>query len=342
MKAIRFGRFGAAQNRRSALQRLPLMLAAAWAPAALAATPKTERPGKRRDRTGEPETHHRTVEIDGLTIFYREAGPADGPVVLLLDGWPSSSRMFRNLIPQLADRYRVIAPDYPGAGNSSAPDRSAFVYSFDHVSEIMDAFVKALHIEKFALYAMDFGGAVGYRLMLKKPYRMTAMVIQNAPAYPEGGEGGFWGPIAAYWKSGSAEDRSKVRQYFSQESIKRQYTLGVRDPSLIDPDNWVIDAALIARLGLDEVSLDMLYDIRNNVPVFAAARQYFRERQPPTLIVSGANDEIFPGDNQKQYLRDLPKAELRLLDTGHFALEDKCSEIAALMHDFLDRTAAIR
>jgi pimeloyl-ACP methyl ester carboxylesterase len=166
---------------------------------------------------------------------------------------------------------------------------------------------------------------------------MTALVVQNTPAYPEGSKGGFWGPIAAYWKSGSVEDRNNIRPYLGQQSIKRQYTLGVRDPSLIDPDNWVIDAALIARPGMDEVSLDLIYDIRNNVPVFAAARQYFRDQQPPTLIVSGANDEIFPGDNQKQYLNDLPDAELHLFDSGHCALEDKVNEIACVMHGFLDR-----
>lgn len=329
-------------NRRSTLLRLALGLGTAWASPALFRTVKAERKGKRRDPNGEAPTHYRTVEIEGLPIFYREAGPADGPVVLLLHGWPSSSRMFRNLIPQLADRYRVIAPDYPGFGNSAAPDRNAFAYTFDHLGEIMEALVQALHIERLALYVMDFGGPVGYRLMLRKPYRMTAMVVQNGPAYPEGGEGGFWGPIAAYWKSGSAGDRQRVRQYLGQESIKRQYTLGVRDPSLVDPDNWVIDAALIARPGMDEVSLDLLYDIRKNVPVFAAARQYFRERQPLALIVSGANDEIFPGDNQKQYLGDLPRAEMHLLDTGHFALEDKGTEIAALMRGFLDRTLATR
>ena len=266
------------------------------------------------DQADLPRTQHRTIEINGLPIFYREAGPVDGPVVLLLHGWPSSSRMFRNLIPRLADRYRVIAPDYPGFGNSAAPSRSAFTYSFEHFGEVLEAFVQALHIESFALYVMDFGGPLGFRLMLKKPYRMTALVVQNTPAYPEGSKGGFWGPIAAYWKSGSAEDRNNLRPYLGQQSIKRQYTLGVGDPSLIDPDNWVIDAALIARPGMDEVSLDLIYDIRNNVPVFAAARQYFRDQQPPTLIVSGANDEIFPGDNQKQYLNDLPKAELHLFE----------------------------
>jgi pimeloyl-ACP methyl ester carboxylesterase len=329
-------------NRRSTLQRLSLALGTAWAPPAFARTAGNGRRDRHRARNSKAETHYRTVEIDGLPIFYREAGPTDGPVVLLLHGWPSSSRMFRNLIPRLADRYRVIAPDYPGFGNSAAPDRNAFAYSFDHLGEVMEAFVQALHIERFALYVMDFGGPVGYRLMLKKPYRMTAMVVQNGPAYPEGGEGGFWGPIAAYWKSGSAEDRQKLRQYLGQEAIKRQYTLGVRDPSLVDPDNWVIDAALIARPGMDDVSLDLLYDIRKNVSVFAAARQYFRDQQPPALIVSGGNDEIFSADNQRQYLGDLPNAEIHLQDTGHFALEDKGEEIASLMHDFLDRTSAIR
>jgi pimeloyl-ACP methyl ester carboxylesterase len=331
--------FASHVDRRSTLRNLAIAAGTVWAaPAFAQATAES----KDQVRGRKPQPHYRTVEINGLPIFYREAGPADGPVLLLLHGWPSSSRMFRNLIPQLADRYRVIAPDYPGFGNSAAPDRSAFAYTFDHLAEAMEGLVQALHIEKFALYVMDFGGPIGYRLMLKKPYRTTALIVQNGPAYPEGGEGGFWGPIAAYWKSGSSADRQKVRLYLGQDSIKRQYVLGVRDPSLVDPDNWVLDAALIARPGMDDVSLDLLYDIRNNVPVFAAARQYFRDQQPPMLIVSGANDEIFPGDNQKQYLGDLPKAELHLMDTGHFALEDKGDEIAALMHDFLDRTVPSR
>jgi pimeloyl-ACP methyl ester carboxylesterase len=289
------------------------------------------------DRFAAVKTFYRTIEIGGLPIFYREAGPVDGPVVLLLHGWPSSSRLFRNLIPLLADRYHVIAPDYPGFGNSAAPSRDVFAYTFDHLGEVMEAFVQALHIEKFALYVTDFGGPLGFRLMLQKPSRMTALVVQNTPAYPEGSEGRFWGPIAAYWKSGSAADRQKIRSYLNEDSIKRQYTFGVRDPALIDPENWVIDATLIARPGMDEVSLDLLYDIRNNRAVFAAARQYFRDRQPPTLIVSGANDEIFPADNQRQYLIDLPKAELHLQDSGHCPLEDKVDEIGRLMHGFLDR-----
>jgi pimeloyl-ACP methyl ester carboxylesterase len=183
----------------------------------------------------------------------------------------------------------------------------------------MEAFVNALYIEKLAPYAMDFRDPISYRLMLKTPYRITSLAIHNAPAYREG----FWRPIGACWKSGSAKDRSKVRQYLGQESIGRHYILGVRDPSLVASGDWVSDAALIARSGLDETSLDMLYDIRDNVPVFAAARQYFREREPPLLIVSGANDESLPSDNQKQFYRDLPKAELHLLDAGHFALQEQ-------------------
>jgi pimeloyl-ACP methyl ester carboxylesterase len=174
--------------------------------------------------------------------------------------------------------------------------------------------------------------------MLKRPHRLTALVVQNGPAYPEGDEGGWWATLARYWEDGSAESRRESREYIRPESVKRQYLVGVSDPSLVDPDNWLVDHALMARPGMDEVSLDLLYDIRNNVPVFAAAREYFREKQPPTLIVSGANDEIFPGNNQKQYLGDLPNAELHLLDSGHFALEDKCLEIASLMNDFLSRT----
>lgn len=284
-----------------------------------------------------PPTHYRTAQIGGHAIFYREAGPPDAPVVLLLHGWPTSSRMFRNLIPRLADRYHVIAPDYLGFGSSEAPDHASFTYSFDRLAEPIEGLLQQLGVRSFALYAMDFGGPIGYRLMLKQPYRMTALIVQNAPAYPEGGEPGFWAPLVQYWKDGSAQNRQAIRAYFEPAAIKAQYLVGVRDPSLVDPDSWLVDQALIARPGMDEVSLDLLHDIPSNVPVFAAAREYFRAHQPPTLIVSGANDVIFPGDNQKRFLGDLPHAELHLLDTGHFALEDKADEIAALIHGFLDR-----
>jgi pimeloyl-ACP methyl ester carboxylesterase len=292
-------------------------------------------------QTATAEIHHRTVEVNGLKIFYREAGPPHAPVILLLHGWPASSRMFKGLMPRLADRYRLIAPDYPGFGHSECPPRERFAYTFDHLGEVMEGFVQALGIQRFVLYGQDFGGAVGYRLMLKKPHRMTALIAQNNPAYAEGGKGdsGWWGILERYWKEGTFEARERARRYNDPESIKAQYLYGVSDPSLVDPDNWLIDNALMARPGWQAISLDMLYDIRNNRPVFEAAHAYFREQQPPTLIVSGKNDEIFPEENQKLYLGDLPHAELHLVESGHFALEDKAPEIAALIRDFLGRAA---
>jgi pimeloyl-ACP methyl ester carboxylesterase len=289
------------------------------------------------------QIHHRTVNVNGLKIFYREAGPANAPVILLLHGWPASSRMFKGLMPRLADRYRLVAPDYPGFGHSECPPREQFTYTFDHFGEVMEGFVEALGIKRFALYGHDFGGAVGYRLMLKKPYRMTALIVQNTPAYPEGGgEDDWWATLGRYWHEGTPEARERARSYNDPVSVRAQYLYGVPDPTLVDPDNWLIDNALIARPGWQDISLDMLYDIRNNGPVFKAAQAYFREQQPPTLIVSGKNDEIFPGENQKLYLGDLPKAELHLFESGHFALEDRAPEIAELMRDFLGRVPAMR
>ena len=244
--------------------------------------------------------------------------------------------MYRNLIPRLADKYHVIAPDYPGFGNSGVPPRSQYDYSFDSMSEIVDALLDKLKIDSFALYIMDFGGPIGFRLMLKKPGRMTALITQNGPAYPDQGE--WWKGLAQYWKDGTPQSRQNVRAYFTPEAIRQQYVFGVRDVSRIDPDNWLIDTCLLNRPGLDEIHLDMLYDIRKNVPIFKAVHEYFRSQRPPTLIVTGANDQIFPGEIMKNYLGDLPDAELHLLDTGHFALEDHCDEIASLMRSFLGRT----
>ena len=282
-------------------------------------------------------THFRTANAGGLEIFYRETGPPDAPVVLLLHGFPSSSRMFRNLIPKLAERYRVIAPDYPAFGHSSTPDRAQFVYSFDHVAEIINAFLDALGIKQFAMYVMDFGAPVGYRLVLNYGKRLTGIIAQNAP-HSEIGTLPWWATLAAYWKNGSTEHREAARSYLTEDAIKGQYLVGVRDPSLIDPDSWLFDKALVDRPGVDEIMLDMLYDIRNNAPTFIAMQEYFRREQPPGLIVTGANDEIFPESNMRLFLRDLPNASFHALDTGHFALEDKCPEIAALMLDFLNAT----
>jgi pimeloyl-ACP methyl ester carboxylesterase len=281
-------------------------------------------------------THYRTTLIDGVDLFYREAGLKEAPVLLLLHGFPSSSRMFRNLIPQLSDTYHVIAPDYPGFGHSGVPDRSRFAYTFDHLAELIDKLLATLDVRRFALYVMDFGAPVGFRLALQHPDRLTALVLQNAPLYPEKPQG-WWATLGQYWADGSAAHRAASRPYLELEGIRAQYLYGVRNPSLIDPDTWTIDEALIRRPGVDEIMLDLLYDIRNNVPTFQAMQQFLRVRRPPTLVATGANDEIFPEAVVRQILDDLPQTEYHALDTGHFALEDKGDEIAQLMRDFLSR-----
>jgi pimeloyl-ACP methyl ester carboxylesterase/uncharacterized protein YciI len=280
--------------------------------------------------------HYRRAMVDGVDVSYREAGPADAPVVLLLHGFPSSSRMFRNLIPQLSDAYHVIAPDYPGFGHSGVPDRADFAYTFDHLAEVIDKLLDQLGVRQFAIYIMDFGGPVGCRLALWHPERLTAVIAQNAPLYPEGPRG-WWATLGRYWADGSAEHREAARTYLELDGLREQYLYGVRDPSVIDPDNWVIDKALIDRPGVDAIMLDLLYDIRNNLPTVTAMQEFLRVRRPPTLVATGANDEIFPEELVRQILRDHPGAEYHALDTGHFALEDKVDEIAALMRDFLAR-----
>jgi pimeloyl-ACP methyl ester carboxylesterase len=284
-------------------------------------------------------THYRTATVDGVGVFYREAGPSDAPVVVLLHGFPSSSRMFRDLIPQLSDAYHVIAPDYPGFGHSAVPSRADFAYTFDHLAEITGQLLDQLGVRQFALYVMDFGAPIGFRLVLRHPERLTALVAQNAPLYPEEPRG-WWATLGRYWADGSPEHREASRAYLELEGIRAQYLVGVKDPSLVDPDNWTIDTALIDRPGVGEIMLDLLYDIRGNGPTFKAMQQFLRDRQPPTLVVAGVNDEIFPGEVQRQILTDLPGGEFHPLDTGHFALEDQAPEIAQLMRDLLGRVLA--
>lgn len=281
-------------------------------------------------------THYRTLKVDGIDIFYREAGPVDAPTVVLLHGFPTSSRMFRNLIPKLADRYHVIAPDYPGFGQSGAPDRKDFKYTFARFAELMDGLLNQLGAKRYALYVQDYGAPVGYRLALRHPERVTALVVQNGNAYDEGLKE-FWNPLKAYWADGSKQHRKALRAGLTPAATKSQYVGGVRDASRIDPDNWVHDQALLDRPGIDEIMLDLFKDYGTNVALYPQFQAFFRERRPPTLIVWGQNDVIFPADGARPYLRDLPDAEFHLLDTGHFALEDKGDEIAKLMHDFLDR-----
>lgn len=281
--------------------------------------------------------HHQHAVVDGVNVAYREAGPPDAAAVILLHGFPSSSRMFRNLIPQLADTYHVIAPDYPAFGHSGVPDRVGFGYTFDHLAEVIDKLLEHLGVRQFAIYVMDFGGPVGYRLALWHPERLTAVIAQNAPLYPEEPRG-WWATLGRYWADGSAEHREASRAYLELDGLRGQYLYGVRDRSVIDPDNWITDKALIDRPGVDEVMLDLLYDIRNNAATFTAMQGFLRDRRPPTLVATGANDEIFPEEVVRQVLRDHPGAEYHALDTGHFALEDKADEIAALTRDFLART----
>lgn len=283
-----------------------------------------------------PTTHHRMAKIDGIDVFYREAGPRDAPVVVLLHGFPSSSHMYRNLIPELAGRYRVIAPDYPGFGESASPPRGQFQYSFSHFAELTDSLLTRLGAQRYALYVMDYGAPVGYRLALRHPERVTALVVQNGNAYEEGLRE-FWTPIKAYWNSGELADREKLRAGTTLAATRSQYLDGVSDASRVDPAAWEHDQAHLDRAGNVEIQLDLFYDYRTNVGLYPEFQKFFRERHPPTLIVWGKNDVIFPTPGALAYLEDLPDAELHLLDTGHFALEDKGGEIAALMKDFLDR-----
>ena len=284
-------------------------------------------------------THHRTATVDGVEIFYREAGPTDGPAVVLLHGFPTSSHMFRNLIPLLADKYHVIAPDYPGFGHSAAPEHTAFDYSFGHYADLMDGLLEQLKVPRYAMYVMDYGAPVGYRLALKHPERVSAIIVQNGNAYEEGLKA-FWDPIKAYWADGSSARREALNVLVAPATTKFQYVDGVSDISRIDPDNWSHDQALLDRPGNRDIQLDLFKDYGSNVRLYPKFQAFFREYKPPMLIVWGKNDTIFPADGAPPYLRDLPEAELHLLDTGHFALEDKLDEMAPLIRDFLDRQFA--
>jgi pimeloyl-ACP methyl ester carboxylesterase len=283
--------------------------------------------------------HHRFATIDGLKIFYREAGPADGPVVLLLHGFPTSSHMFRNLMPLLADRYHVIAPDYPGYGQSDMPDPATYAYTFDGFGEVVEKLLSQLGVTSFAMYVMDYGAPVGWRLFLKTPERITALIIQNGNAYDEGLKK-FWDPIKVYWNDGSKVSRDALLGLVSLETTIFQYTDGVDDKTRISPDNWVHDQALLDRPKNADVQMDVMYDYRTNLPLYPAVQELFRKHQPPALIVWGERDFIFPADGAHPYKRDLKDLEFHLIPTGHFALEDRADEMVPLIRDFLDRKVA--
>jgi pimeloyl-ACP methyl ester carboxylesterase len=288
-----------------------------------------------------PETTYHTVDVAGVQLFYREAGPKDAPHVLLLHGYPASSHMFRNLIPALADRFHVVAPDYPGFGHSAMPAPADFDYSFDHLAEVIDAFAVRLGLDRYALYVQDYGAPVGFRLAVRHPERVSALIVQNGNAYQEGLRE-FWAPIKAYWQDPTGEPRTGMAKALELEATRWQYLAGVRRPERVSPDIWLIDQALLDRPGNKEIQLQLFYDYRNNPTRYPEWQAYFRRHQPPTLVVWGRNDPIFPAEGAHPYARDLKDVESHLLDTGHFALEEEGDTIATLMRSFLERKVAGR
>jgi pimeloyl-ACP methyl ester carboxylesterase len=276
---------------------------------------------------------HKTVSIDGQEVFYREAGSSAAPVLLLLHGFPTSSNMFRNLIPKLAEKFHVIAPDYIGYGHSSMPAHDTFSYTFENQTNFVEKLTEELNLGKYILYVMDYGAPIGYRLAIRHPERVAGLIIQNGNAY-EGGLLKFWDPIKEYWKDRSSENENKVVFLVGLDATKWQYQNGVSDLSLLDPTAWTMDQHGLDRPGNGSVQLDMLYDYQTNVPLYPQFQEFFRKYQPPTLILWGNNDFIFPPDGADLYKKDLPHLEMHMFDTGHFALETHGDEMAELILKF--------
>ena len=306
-----------------------------------------------------PNVSYRTVTVEDVDIFYREAGDPNKPTILLLHGFPTSSHMFRDLLPELADEYHLVAPDYPGYGFSSMPAVDEFDYSFDNVARLIGKFVDEIGVDNFSVYLMDYGAPVGFRLVTAQPDRIESLIVQNGNAYDEGIDNNFWEPIKEYWKDRSAVNKGldndwwkNVKAAYQQPEMandaalrflttlgatKWQYTNGVANAEAVSPDTWGHVQPLLDRDGNQETQLQMFYSYGTNPPLYPAWQKYFREYQPPTLIVWGKNDEIFPAAGAAPYKRDLQDLEYHLIDTGHFALETHGQEIADLMRDFLNR-----
>ena len=328
-------------NRRNFIRQSSISLAfGAAVPEAVAQSnnAKVEHAKKRKfvaENTHVPLTFIRRIEADGVTVFYREAGPSDAPVVLLLHGFPTSSFQYRELIPRLADRYRVIAPDLPGFGFTEVPEKRNYKYSFEALAKTVQAFTDALYLKRYALYVFDYGAPTGFRLAMARPERVTAIVSQNGNAY-EDGLGDAWAPIRRYWSEPNAANREVVRKAaLSPEGIRYQYLEGVPHPERIAPEGYTLDEALIARPGNTDIQLDLFLDYANNVKLYPAFQEYFRKSKPPLLAIWGKHDPFFIPAGAEAFLRDNPKASVEFLDTGHFALETHVEEVALAMRHFL-------
>jgi pimeloyl-ACP methyl ester carboxylesterase len=281
-------------------------------------------------------SHNKNIQVNGVNLFYREAGNPASPTVLLLHGFPTSSHMFRNLIPRLADAYHVVAPDLPGFGFSEAPARSSFKYTFDNLAKVTEGFTEKLGLKRYAIYIFDYGAPVGLRLGLSHPERITAIISQNGNAYEEGLSEG-WNPIQKYWKEPTLANRAALRDFLKPEATKWQYTHGVADPTLVAPESYTLDSALLARPGNDEIQLDLFLDYASNVALYPKFQEHFRAHRPPLLAVWGKNDPFFLPPGAKAFTRDNPNAEVHFYDTGHFALETHVDEIAGTIRDFFKR-----
>jgi len=281
-------------------------------------------------------TAYRTRAIDGLDIFYREADPGGAPTIVLLHGFPSSSHMYRELIPLLADHFHLVAPDYPGFGYSAAPSPDGFAYTFDHLADVMDRFLAALGLDRYSLYMQDYGGPVGLRLATRHPERIDALIVQNANAYAEGISAAF-DPLKPFWADRTPRTEMAARALLTRDTTVFQYTHGARRPDRVSPDAWTSDQAFLDQPGIDAIQLDLLHDYPSNLALYPAWQAYLRAHRPPTLVVWGRNDPFFTVPGAEAFQRDLPDAEIHLLDTGHFALEEERDAIAALLRRFLTR-----
>jgi pimeloyl-ACP methyl ester carboxylesterase len=278
------------------------------------------------------------ADVDGLKVFYREAGRVDAPTLLLLHGFPTAGHMFRQLIPQLADQFRLVAPDLPGFGQTDMPDRDKFHYTFDNIARVIARFTQIIGLKRFAIYIFDYGAPTGLRVAAAHPERITAIISQNGNAYEEGLSEG-WNPIQAYWKEPSDANRKALRAFLAPEATIWQYTHGVPDTTLVSPDGYSLDNYYLARSGADEVQLDLFGDYKSNVALYPKFQSYFRGHQPRLLAVWGKNDPFFLPAGAEAFKRDIPNADVRFFDTGHFALETHCDEIASAIRAFLSRSS---